>query len=112
MTVTASSSDPVSTGSTLTLTCTAVCDRVPRLTWVGPNGAVATGNGTTVSPQFDSGRISTITLTFSSIRTSHAGYYNCTSEVTEPMSTAWDAHLVRVQSKYVYYICTKTTVYL
>ena len=99
VTVTASHSDPVSAGSSLTLTCTAVCDRVPRLTWVGPNGAVVTGNGITVSPQTDDGRISTLTLTFNSIRTSHAGYYNCTSEVTEPLSTTWDAYLVRVQSK-------------
>ena len=102
MTITPSSSYPVSAGSSLTLNCTVVSDRVPRLTWVGPNGAVVTGKGITVLPQTDDGRISTIILTFSSIRTSHAGYYNCTSEVTEaPTSTTWDAYLVSVQSKSV-----------
>lgn len=88
-------------GSSLTLTCSAVCDRVPHLTLIGPNGVVVTGNGTTVSPQTDNGRISTITLIFSSIQTSRAGYYNCTSEVIEPISTTWDGYLVRVQSKFV-----------
>ena len=100
VTITPSSSDPVSAGSSLTLTCTAVCDRVPRLTWVGPNGAVVTGNGITVSPQTNDGRISTLTLTFNSIRTSHAGYYRCMSELTEPLSTVQADYLVRVQSKY------------
>ena len=102
MTLTPSSSDPVSAGSSLTLNCSVVSDRVPQLTWVGPNGTVVTGNGITVSPQTDNDQISTIILTFSSIRTSHAGYYNCSSEVTEePMSTTWDTYLVRVQSKRV-----------
>ena len=97
MTLTSSSKDPVPAGSSLTLNCTVVSDRMPLLTWVGPNG---TENGTTVSLQTDNGRISTITLTFSPIQTSHAGYYNCTSELTEePSSTIREAYLVRVQSK-------------
>lgn len=101
LTVTASSTGTLYAGNFLTLTCTAVSDRVPQLTWIGPNGAVVTGSGTTVSSQIQNGRRNTITLTFNSIRTSHAGYYNCTSKIMEPLSTTSTVYLVRVRSKYL-----------
>ena len=62
--ITASSSSPVLAGSTLTLTCTAVTDRVPHLKWIGPVGLVTSGDGITVSEQVDGVTTSVITLTF------------------------------------------------
>lgn len=97
--ITASASNPVSAGSSLTLQCVAVSDRAPQLQWIDSDGnSIQSGNGTIVSATTTSGDTSTITLTFTTLRTSDAKNYTCRCEIEVPPSTASTTYLVTVQS--------------
>ena len=92
-------------GTSLTLTCVAVIDRIPHLKWIGPNGEpVTSGNGIVVSQQNDSNTFSTVTLTFDDVHTSHAGDYNCSCELQEPDSRVEEQYSLLVISKFVIYL--------
>ena len=70
-------------GEEYSLTCSInVSAGSPSLQWQYSNGnVVATGGDITVSSQETSGSITTLTLTFNSLQTSHGGEYICRSVV-------------------------------
>ena len=97
--ITASASNPVAAGSSLTLQCVATSDRVPLLKWMDSDGnTIQSENGITVSATTTSGVNSTISLTFNTLRTSHAKSYTCRCDIDVPSSNASTSYLVTVQS--------------
>lgn len=82
----------------MVLTCEAISNIPPKLTWVGPNGPVKNGNGVTVVTYPDTFQSS---LAFYPLRPSHAGQYTCISSVEDVDSVKEASKLVSVQGKYV-----------
>ena len=74
---------PVEAGSAgLTLTCTVTevisgLTNMPSAHWMGPSGPVTSGDDIVVTETFSNDTTVTVTLTFSSLHTSHAGLYTC-----------------------------------
>ena len=101
MTITPTINGTVLAGTTLTLTCEAVIDRVPTLKWIDPNGQpVQSGNGIIVSQQDNLNTLSIVNLTFNGVRTSQSGNYSCSCELQQPHSLAEDEYCLVVKSKY------------
>ena len=57
---------------------------MPSAEWVGPSRLVSSGDGITVTVDFQNDITNNSTLTFSSIHTSHAGQYICVGSVQTP----------------------------
>ena len=80
---------PVEAGSGgLTLTCTvretiSGLSNMPSAQWMGPSGLVSSGEDITVANVTNTTTI-ILTLTFSSVHTSHAGQYICQGTVPTP----------------------------
>lgn len=93
------SSDMLTAGQDLTLTCTVVSDGPPHVRWIGPDGQPISREGITVSPHTASGLITTLQLMFLPLRTSHGGTYTCISSVDTSSGTMNATHdfLVGVQ---------------
>ena len=74
-------------GSTnFTLTCTVHetilgITNMPSAHWMGPSGPVTSGEDIVVTETFSNDTTATLTLAFSSLRTSHAGEYMCQGTV-------------------------------
>ena len=85
-------------GQAYTLLCTVSSERPSNLSWVDPNG-VACPLDDPVSYSGWIGGLSTLELTFHSIRTSQSGVYKCISNIAFPSSESEDAFLVKVQSE-------------
>ena len=94
-------SDIPMAGEFFTLICEVVSDRIPLVTWIDPNGVPCplSGPDMTVSAPLRDGSVTTVILTFNSIRTSQSGIYVCISNITVPSSIKQTSYLVRVQSK-------------
>ena len=85
-----SEAGPVEAGSArLTLTCTVTeaisgLTNMPSAHWVGPSGPVTSGDDIVVTETFSNDTTVTVTLSFSSLHTSHAGLYTCQGTVVSP----------------------------
>ena len=72
----------------LTLTCTiretiAGLTNMPSAHWMGPSGPVSSGGDIVMTQTVRDNMTATVTVTFSSLHTSHAGEYTCQgTEVT------------------------------
>ena len=87
-------------GDTVTLTCTVDVSIQPIVQWIHPNGTIVTNiSGITVSLPERAGNITTLTLTFNPLSTSHGGPYTCQSEVNEALSTQNSTGNITVQSE-------------
>ena len=88
-------------GELFTLICDVASDRIPLVTWIDPNGVPCplSGPDTTVSAPLRDGSVTSVILTFNSIRTSQSGIYTCISNIAVPSSKKQTSYLVRVQSK-------------
>ncbi len=76
-------------GAEYTLVCTVEVvvglSVVPEVTWTDPNSTmVVSGGGINVTGPTTVGNITTISLTFLSIYTSHRGEFTCTANITIP----------------------------
>ena len=95
-------------GQPFTLLCNVSSERPSELTWIDPNGVACplSGSDMHVTHGVRSGWISTLELTFNSIRTSQSGLYKCISNIEVPQSKSEDSYLVQVQRKssQIYYI--------
>ena len=82
------SSATVYTSESLTLTCATTVNQavdVPILVthqWVGPQGAIYTGSGVTVSAVTASGLVYSSTVTIAYLSSSHSGTYECSSTLS------------------------------
>ena len=83
----------------MVLTCESVSDRLPHLTWVGPDGPITSGNDINLFSKNINETASQSTLVFHMIRTSHAGRYTCISNVEGDFSVKNESHIVSIQSK-------------
>ena len=87
----ASEAGPVEAGSAgFTLTCT-VTEVISGLTntpsaahWMGPSGPVTSRDDIVMTETFSNDTTVTVTLSFSSLHTSHAGLYTCQGTVVSP----------------------------
>ena len=85
-----SEAGPVEAGSAgLTLTCTVTevisgLTNMPSAHWMGPSGPVTSGDDIIVTETFSNDTTVTVTLSFSSLHTSHAGLYTCQGTVVSP----------------------------
>ena len=85
-----SEAGPVEAGSAgLTLTCTVTevisgLTNMPSAHWMGPSGPVTSGDDIIVTETFTNDTTVTVTLSFSSLHTSHAGLYTCQGTVVSP----------------------------
>ena len=85
-----SESGPVEAGSAgLTLTCTVTevisgLTSMPSAHWMGPSGPVTSGDDIVVTDNFSNDTTVTVTLSFSSLHTSHVGLYTCQGTVVSP----------------------------
>ena len=81
---------PVEAGSGgLTLTCTvretiSGLTNMPSAHWMGPSGPVTSGEDIVVTEKVRDDTTATVTVTFSSLHTSHAGQYTCQGTVVTP----------------------------
>ena len=81
---------PVEAGSEgLTLTCTvretiSGLTNMPSAHWMGPSGPVTSGEDIVVTQTARDNTTANVTLTFSSLHTSHAGEYTCQGTVVTP----------------------------
>ena len=81
---------PVEAGSGgLTLTCTvretiSGLTNMPSAHWMGPSGPVTSGEDIVVTQIVHDDTTATVTVTFSSLHTSHAGEYTCQGTVVTP----------------------------
>lgn len=92
--VVSTSSSAVPAGGVVVLTCEAISNIPPKLTWVGPSGPVKNGNGVTVVTYPDALHSN---LAFYPLRPSHAGQYTCISSVEDVDSVKEASKLVSVQ---------------
>ena len=92
-----SSSSPTA-GEELRMTCSAVSDVLPTLTWTDPRGDRVTTNNPHVSLELVDGELS---LLFQSLHTSHGGVYTCVASVGGTLSAQKMAaeHLLAIQSE-------------
>ena len=85
-----SEAGPVEAGSAgLTLTCTVTevisgLTNMPSAHWMGPSGPVTSGDDIIMTETFSNDTTVTVTLSFSSLHTSHAGLYTCQGTVVSP----------------------------
>ena len=85
-----SEAGPVEAGSaglTLTYTVTEVISgltNMPSAHWTGPSGPVTSGDDSVVTETFSNDTTVTVTLSFSSLHTAHAGLYTCQGTLTSP----------------------------
>ena len=85
-----SEAGPVGAGSAgLTLTCTVTevisgLTNMPSAHWMGPSGPVTSGDDIVMTETFSNDTTVTVTLSFSSLHTSHAGLYICQGTVVSP----------------------------
>ena len=90
MTADVSEVGPVEAGSgDLTLTCTvreviSGLTNMPSAHWKTASGPVASGDDITLTETLRTGSHSTVTLSFSSLHTSHAGQYMCQGTLVSP----------------------------
>ena len=93
-------------GQPYTLLCTVSSERLSNLSWVDPNGVACPLDNpdTTVSYSGWIGGLSTLELTFHSIRTSQSGVYKCISNIAIPPSKGEASFLVQVKSKLVEFL--------
>ena len=88
--VTADESGPVEAGSgDLTLTCTvreviSGLTNMPYALWRTASGPVTSGNNITLTETLRTDTHSTVTLSFSSLHTSHVGQYMCQGTLVSP----------------------------
>ena len=82
----------------MVLTCQSMSSLPSKMTWMGPNGPVTSGNGVTVVTDEQNSQSS---LAFHPVRVSHAGQYTCISVVEEVGSLKEANILVAVQRKYI-----------
>ena len=81
---------PVEAGSGgLTLTCTvretiSGLTNMPSAHWMGPSGPVTSGEDIVVTQIVHDDTTANVTVTFSSLHTSHAGQYTCQGTVVTP----------------------------
>ena len=81
---------PVEAGSGgLTLTCTvretiSGLTNMPSAHWMGPSGPVTSGEDSVMTQTARDNTTANVTLTFSSLHTSHAGEYTCQGTVVTP----------------------------
>ena len=81
---------PVEAGSGgLTLTCTvretiSGLTNMPSAHWMGPSGPVTSGEDIVVTQIVHDDTTANVTVTFSSLHTSHAGEYTCQGTVVTP----------------------------
>ena len=73
----------------LTLTCTvretiSGLTNMPSAHWMGPSGPVTSGEDIVVTEKVRDDTTATVTVTFSSLHTSHAGQYTCQGTVVTP----------------------------
>ena len=103
-----SEAGPVEAGSAgLTLTCTVTeiisgLTNMPSAHWMGPSGPVTSGDDIVVTETFSNATTVTVTFSFSSLHTSHAGLYTCQGTVVSPAAVDGvisTAHTVTVSSK-------------
>ena len=82
--------DPLKAGNAgLTLTCTVTevilgLTNIPCVHWMGPSGPVTSGDDIVVTEIFSNDTTVTVTLSFFSLHTSHAGLYTCQGTVVSP----------------------------
>ena len=106
-----SEAGPVEAGSAgLTLTCTVIevisgLTNMPSAHWMGPSGPVTSGDDIVVTETFSNDTTVTVTLSFSSLHTSHAGLYTCQGTVVSPaavddVTITSTPHTVTVRCKY------------
>ena len=85
-----SEAGPVEAGSAgLTLTCTVTevisgLTNMPSAHWMGPSGPVTSGDDIVVTETFSNDTTVTVTLSFSSLHTSHTGLYTCQGTIVSP----------------------------
>ena len=85
-----SEAGPVEAGSAgLTLACTVTevisgLSNMPSAYWMGPSGLVTSGDEIVVTETFSNDTTFTVTLSFFSLHTSHAGVYTCQGTVASP----------------------------
>ena len=85
-----SEAGPVETGRAgFTMTCTVTevisgLTNMPSAHWMGPSGPVTSGDDIVVTETFSNDTTITVTLSFSSLHTSHAGLYTCQGTVVSP----------------------------
>ena len=96
MSITASSNNPVTAGSSLTLNCTSTSNLVPHLKWIGLSDLA---NFENVSEHLN-GESKSAILTFDPLQTSHAGNYTCVSIIEENVSKLVANHFITVESKF------------
>ena len=90
-------------GQPYILVCTVLSKSVSNLSWIDPNGVPCPQDDPhmTVSYIGWSEGLSTLELTFDSIRTSQSGVYKCISNIVFPSSKSEDSFLVHIQSKFI-----------
>ena len=109
--LTSISSPPVTeAGQSLSLTCNvSVVEHLvvsPQVIWMQPSGSiVGSGNPSTGSDPLVPGTISTHSIYFTPLQTSHGGQYTCEASITIPslplsLNTSATS-LVLVQSKFI-----------
>ena len=102
---------PVEAGSAgLTLTCTVTeailgLTNMPSAHWMVPSGPVISGDDIVVTETFSNDTTVTVTLSFSSLHTSHAGLYTCQGTLVSPaavddVTITSTPHTVAVRCKY------------
>ena len=85
-------------GNSYTLTCVAIADVMPQVTWIDPSGIeVEEKQGLTLSGPVVLGNHTTLNLTFNYLLTSQAGRYSCASNTVTPASVRSGAWNVTVQ---------------
>ena len=107
-----------SAGLTLTCTVTEVISgltNMPSAHWMGPSGPVTSGDDIVVTETFSNDTTVTVTLSFSSLHTSHAGLYTCQGTVVSPaavddVTITSTPSTVTVRRKYKAVLCILHTV--
>ena len=71
-------------------------DRPTHLYWIDPNGLIIT-SGDYIIVENDAN--DEITLTFNTVKTSHAGNYSCNCTIDNPATTEISSYMLSVKSK-------------
>ncbi len=92
---------PLLAGESYTITCSVYSDIFPQVQWMGPDGSVLIGNSDINIGDLvvlENGTV-TVSLQFTSLRTSQAGQYTCQSVVYNPPSVETGSVNVIVQGE-------------